>query len=106
MIIPFSMEDGLLICKGKSNPRWNYSAPHGCGRVDSRRWCKSKDENGKPNISLDEARGRMAEKDIYYSKLPLDETKLAYKDPKIIEESIADTAEIVDRVKPVLAMKD
>jgi RNA-splicing ligase RtcB len=99
MIIPFSMEDGLLICKGKSNREWNYSAPHGCGRVDSRRWAKE-------NLSLDEARGRMAEKDIYCSKLPLDETKLAYKDPEIIEKSIADTAEIVDRVKPVMAMKD
>lgn len=99
MIIPFSMEDGLLICKGKSNPRWNYSAPHGAGRLGSRRWAKE-------NLSLDEARSRMAEKDIYCSKLPLDETKLAYKDPKIIEESIADTADIVDRIYPVIAMKD
>ncbi|GAG50914.1 unnamed protein product, partial [marine sediment metagenome] len=70
-----------------------------CGRVDSRRWAKE-------NLSLDEAQGRMAEKDIYYSKLPLDETKLAYKDPIIIEKSIADTADIVDRVYPIMVMKD
>ena len=35
-IIPFNMRDGLLICEGKSNPEWNYSAPHGAGRVLSR----------------------------------------------------------------------
>jgi RNA-splicing ligase RtcB len=99
MIIPFSMEDGLLICKGKSNTEWNYSAPHGCGRLGSRRWAKE-------TLSLDEARARMKEKGIYCSKLPLDESAGAYKDPKVVEEAIAETAEIVDRVKPVLAMKD
>jgi RNA-splicing ligase RtcB len=99
MIVPFSMEDGLLICKGKSNSEWNYSAPHGAGRVDSRRWAKE-------NLSIEEAESRMKDKDIYFSKLPLDETKLAYKDPKIIEDAIAPTADIIDRVKPVIAMKE
>ncbi|NIQ06230.1 MAG: RtcB family protein, partial [Candidatus Korarchaeota archaeon] len=42
MIIPFNMEDGLLICEGKSNPEWNYSAPHGAGRVFSRSVAKKK----------------------------------------------------------------
>jgi RNA-splicing ligase RtcB len=99
MIIPFSMRDGLLICRGKNNKEWNFSAPHGCGRVDSRKWAKE-------NLSLDEARAEMKEKDIYCSHLPLDETAGAYKDPKVIEEAIAPTAEIIDRVRPVLAMKD
>jgi tRNA-splicing ligase RtcB (3'-phosphate/5'-hydroxy nucleic acid ligase) len=98
MIIPFNMEDGILICEGKSNEEWNYSAPHGAGRVDSRRWAKE-------NLSLDEAKHRMEEKGIYSSKIPIDETKLAYKDPKIIEDAIEPTATIINRLKPILSCK-
>jgi len=98
MIIPFNMEDGILLCKGKSNPEWNYSAPHGSGRVASRTWAKQ-------NLSLNEAKERMSNRGIYCSTMPLDETKLAYKDPKIIEQAIGPTAEIVNRLKPVLCCK-
>lgn len=99
MIIPFNMEDGILICEGKSNPEWNFSAPHGAGRVGSRSWAKK-------NLNLEDAKHRMEKKDIYFSTLPKDELKGAYKDPKIIEDAIEPTAVIIDRIKPVLAMKD
>lgn len=99
MIIPFNMEDGILICEGKSNEEWNYSAPHGSGRVASRRWAKD-------HLSNSDAQKRMEDKGIYFSTLPTDELKGAYKDPKIIEESIEPTAEIIDRLTPVIAMKD
>lgn len=99
MIIPFNMEDGILICEGKSNKEWNYSAPHGAGRVASRRWAKD-------NLSNSDAEKRMKDKGIYFSTLPTDELKGAYKDPKIIEESIGPTAEIIDRLIPAIAMKD
>lgn len=99
MIIPFNMEDGILLCEGLSNPEWNYSAPHGAGRVGSRSWAKK-------NLNLSEAENRMKKNDIYFSTLPTDELKGAYKDPKIIEEAIKPTAIIIDRFKPVLAMKD
>ncbi len=99
MIIPFNMEDGTLICKGKSNAEWNYSAPHGAGRVGSRKWAKK-------NLSKRDAEKSMKEKDIYFSVLPLDETKGAYKDSQIIEDSIGPTAEIIDKIKPVLNMKE
>ena len=99
MIIPFNMEDGILICTGKSNPEWNYSAPHGAGRVGSRAWAKK-------NLNLNEAQHNMEKKGIYFSTLPKDELKGAYKDPAIIEAAIEPTAAIVDRIKPVLAMKD
>lgn len=36
LIIPMNMRDGSLICRGKGNPDWNYSAPHGAGRLMSR----------------------------------------------------------------------
>ena len=48
----------------------------------------------------------MEQSDIYFSKLPKDELKGAYKDPKIIEDAIEPTAMIVDRFKPVLVMKE
>ena len=99
MIIPFNMEDGILLCEGKSNPDWNFSAPHGAGRVASRSWAKK-------NISKDKATERMKKKGIYISTLPVDEAKEAYKDPKIIEDAIGPTATIIDRLKPVLVMKD
>lgn len=99
MVIPFNMQDGILLCEGKSNPEWNFSAPHGAGRLGSRRWAKE-------NLDLDEARENMEQNDIYCSKLPLDEVKSAYKDPKLIEDAIAPTADIIDRFKPVLAMKE
>ena len=99
MIIPFNMLDGILICEGKTNEEWNFSAPHGAGRVGSRRWAKE-------NLSLEEAEKQMKEKDIYFSKLPLDETSGAYKNSKIIESSIEPTATIIDRLKPIISMKD
>ena len=99
MIIPFNMEDGILICSGRSNPEWNFSAPHGAGRVGSRKWAKE-------NLDLDAAKHRMEKNKIYFSTLPKDELKGAYKDPKIIEDAIEPTAFIVDRLKPVIAMKD
>ena len=40
MVIPFNMRDGILVCEGKSNPEWNYSAPHGAGRLMSRAQAK------------------------------------------------------------------
>lgn len=100
MIIPFNMRDGLLICEGKSNQEWNYSAPHGAGRVMSR-------GEAKKRILLEKFRDDM--KGVYSTsvcKATLDEAPDAYKDPSIIEEAIGPTAEIVDRVKPVINLKD
>jgi len=100
LIIPFNMADGLLICEGKSNPDWNFSAPHGAGRLMSR-------GNASRNIDLDKFKFRM--KGIVSTsvcKSTLDESPQAYKDPKMIEEAIAPTAIIIDRVKPILNLKD
>jgi len=102
VVIPFNMEDGLLICEGKSNPEWNYSAPHGAGRISSRSSIKKK---MKQTSSQELIKERMKNKGIYTSLVPLDETKEAYKDPKIIEEAIAPTATIIDRAIPVLNIK-
>lgn len=99
MIIPFNMEDGLLIVEGKSNEEWNCSAPHGAGRLFSR-------SHAKKTLSLTKAKKDMKDKDIYSSNIPLDECKSAYKDAEIIEICIEPTADIIHRVKPVMNMKD
>ncbi|WP_249650686.1 RtcB family protein, partial [Lysinibacillus sp. D4A3_S15] len=40
LVIPMNMCDGSLICIGKGNADWNNSAPHGAGRMYSRRAAK------------------------------------------------------------------
>ena len=93
------MEDGILLCKGKGNEEWNNSAPHGAGRFMSIRKAKEK-------CSAEVARERMEAKGIYASVIPVDEVKEAYKDPKIIEDAIEPTAEIIDRIIPIMTMKE
>ena len=99
MIIPFNMRDGILICEGKSNEDWNYSAPHGAGRVLSRMQARKQIEMKDFIESM---------KGIYsssISKNTLDEAPQAYKDSKEIEKLIMPTADIIDRLKPVLNIK-
>lgn len=99
LVIPMNMRDGVLLCKGKGNPDWNYSAPHGAGRVLSRSEAKKK-------LQMEEFEKEM--KGIYSSSVcesTLDESPMAYKDAKIIQECIGDTVEIIDLIKPVLNIK-
>ena len=99
-IIPFNMAEGLLICVGKSNPDWNFSAPHGAGRLMSRSEASRK-------IDLDKFKFKM--KDIVSTSVckgTLDEAPQAYKSSKMIESAIEPTVNILDRVKPILNLKD
>jgi len=99
MIIPFNMRDGILICEGKSNPDWNYSAPHGAGRVLSR-------GQARKRINLETFKTQM--QGIFSTSVgqgTLDEAPDAYKDCRVIEEAIEPTATIIDRIKPILNMK-
>jgi RNA-splicing ligase RtcB len=100
MIIPFNMRDGILICEGKSNPDWNFSAPHGAGRVYSRSKAKSE-------LSLEKFENDMS--GIFSTSVcqgTIDESPDAYKDSKIIEAAIEPTAKILDRIIPIHNMKD
>lgn len=95
-IVPLNMRDGTLIVEGGSNDAWNRSVCHGAGRVMSR--TQAHDE-------LDAAEFRETMDGIVASKLPLDESPMAYKDAALIEEAIGPTAEIVDRLEPRLNLK-
>jgi hypothetical protein len=99
MIIPFNMRDGILICEGKSNPDWNYSAPHGAGRVLAR-------NQAFKTLDIDEFKKEM--EGIYSTSVcqqTLDESPMAYKDKDVIMKAIQDTAVIIDTIKPIMNIK-
>lgn len=99
LIIPMNMRDGSLICVGKGNPEWNYSAPHGAGRLMSR-------AKAKKEISMDDFKSSMS--DIYTTSVcegTLDEAPQAYKSADEIMSLISDTVDIIDVVKPIYNFK-
>lgn len=99
IIIPINMRDGCIIAIGKGNPDWNYSAPHGAGRLYPRSKCREL-------ISLDSFKESM--KGIYSTSIgneTLDEAPEAYKPMHEILENIKDTVEIVEIIKPVYNFK-
>ena len=98
LIIPFNMEDGILFCEGKSTPEWNFSAPHGAGRVLSRSAVKKQHTTERTEKS-------MKSKNIFTSCIPGDEIPEAYKPATIIESEIEPTATILFKAVPVLNIK-
>ncbi|MBR0519642.1 RtcB family protein, partial [bacterium] len=99
VLIPINMRDGSVLAVGKGNPDWNYSAPHGAGRIMSRKEAKNK-------LKLEDYKEVMA--GIYttsISEATLDEAPMAYKSLNDIIDVIGDTVEIVDVMKPVYNFK-
>lgn len=99
LLIPINMRDGSLICVGKGNPEWNCSAPHGAGRIMSRR-------EALKRLSLEEYSRQM--QGIYTScvgRATLDEAPMAYKSIDDIVSNIGPTAEIVERIVPIYNFK-
>ena len=99
LLIPINMRDGSLICTGKGNPEWNFSAPHGAGRLMSRK-------QAFESLSLDEYKNEM--EGIFTTCVgtaTLDEAPMAYKSIDEIIEQIEPTAEIIERIKPVYNFK-
>lgn len=99
LLIPINMRDGSLVCIGKGNPDWNYSAPHGAGRLMSR-------NKAKNSYTVSEFKKQMA--GIYTTSVnaeTLDECPMAYKGMEDIVNNIGDTAEIVNIIKPIYNFK-
>lgn len=98
-IIPISMAYGSLIVKGKGNPDWNYSGPHGAGRLLSR-------SDAKNSISM--ADYKKAMEGIYTTSVnssTIDESPMAYKNAEEIIRNIADTADVINIIKPIYNFK-
>ncbi len=99
VLIPINMRDGSIIALGKGNPDWNYSAPHGAGRLMSRNTAKEK-------LTLDEFKRSM--EGIYSTSVnesTLDESPFAYKSIEDILDNINDTVEILHIIKPIYNYK-
>ncbi len=99
-LLPFNMRDGILICEGLSNPDWLCTSPHGSGRLFSR-------SKAKETVDFDEYKKSM--KGIVttsVTKSTLDESPQSYKNSELIESLIQDTAVVIDRIKPILNIKD
>lgn len=99
VLIPINMRDGAIIARGKGNPEYNYSGPHGAGRLMSRGEAKEK-------VSIEEFQDSM--KGIYSTSVmesTIDESPMAYKPIEEIIENIQDTVEIVKIIKPIYNFK-
>lgn len=99
LVIPLNMRDGLLLCRGKGNPEWNYSAPHGAGRLYSR-------SKAKEVFTIEEYAEQM--NGIYstcINESTIDEAPFVYKDYQEIMECIEPTVEILDRLIPIFNFK-
>ncbi|MBI9030898.1 RtcB family protein [bacterium] len=99
VIIPFNMRDGIAICTGKGNSDWNFSAPHGAGRILSR-------NKAKTQLCLEQFKDDM--KGVYTTcvhQTTLDESPRAYKDKDMILDAIKDTVDVDFILKPLYNFK-
>lgn len=99
LLIPINMRDGSLLCIGKGNPDWNYSAPHGAGRLMSRM-------KARESFTVSEFKKQMA--GVYTTTVnaqTLDECPMAYKSMEDIVENIQDTASIIKIIRPIYNFK-
>ena len=99
VLIPINMRDGSVLAVGKGNPDWNFSAPHGAGRIMSH-------TAAKEHLDLDEYRREMA--GIYTTSVneaTLDEAPMAYKSLADIIGVIGETVDIIEVLKPIYNFK-
>ena len=99
VLIPINMRDGSVLAIGKGNPEWNYSAPHGAGRVMSR-------TKAKNTLTMDKYIKTMS--GIYTTSVnedTLDEAPMAYKRLEDIIDVIKESVEVIDVMKPIYNFK-
>ncbi|NLJ95132.1 MAG: RtcB family protein [Clostridiaceae bacterium] len=99
LLIPINMRDGCIIAVGKGNPDWNYSAPHGAGRIMSRTQAKKRVRFSDYKKSME---------GIYttsVNKRTLDESPMVYKPLEEIVDNIKDTAEVIKIIRPIYNFK-
>ena len=99
VLIPINMRDGSVLAIGKGNPEWNFSAPHGAGRIMSR-------TTAKESLDLEEYKREMA--GVYttsVSEATLDEAPMAYKSLEDIIDVIRDSVDVIEVLKPIYNFK-
>lgn len=99
VLIPLNMRDGSILAVGRGNEDWNCSAPHGAGRIYSR-------SAAKATLSMDDFTKSM--RSVYSTSVredTLDESPMAYKPAELIVDSIGDTVDIIDMLRPLYNFK-
>ncbi|HDR7338749.1 TPA: RtcB family protein [Bacillus cereus] len=99
VIIPINMRDGSIIAFGKGNPDWNFSGPHGAGRIMSRK-------KAKESLSLEEFQNTMIE--VWTTSVvesTIDEAPMVYKPMDEIIENTKETIDIKHIIKPLYNFK-
>lgn len=99
VLIPINMRDGSVLAIGRGNLEWNYSAPHGAGRLMSR---------GAARETLSMEAYTEAMKGIYTTSVnpsTIDEAPMAYKSLEDIIDVIRDSVDVVDIMKPIYNFK-
>ena len=94
LVIPMNMRDGVFLCVGLGNPDWNYSAPHGAGRIMSRK-------KARETISAEDYVNSM--EGIFTTSVgygTIDEAPMAYKNAEEIRKLIQPTCGVIDLMKP------
>jgi tRNA-splicing ligase RtcB len=99
VLIPLNMRDGSIIAIGKGNPDWNYSAPHGAGRIMSR-------TKAKEVVNFEDFKDSM--EGIFTTSVTvatIDEAPMVYKPKEEILDNISETVDIVEIIKPIYNFK-
>lgn len=99
VLIPMNMRDGSVLAVGRGNPEWNFSAPHGAGRLMSR-------TKAKETLSMEVYKEAM--KGIYTTSVneaTLDEAPFAYKSIEDVIDVIRESVDIIDIMKPIYNFK-
>ena len=99
VLIPINMRDGSVLAVGKGNPEWNYSAPHGAGRIMSR-------TAAKEQLDMEEYKREMA--GVYttsVSEATIDEAPMAYKSLSDIIDVIRESVDVIEVLKPIYNFK-
>ena len=99
VLIPINMRDGSVLAVGRGNPDWNYSAPHGAGRLMSRKVAKD-------TLSMEEYQEIM--KGVYTTSInenTLDEAPMAYKSLEDIIDVIRESVDVIEVLEPIYNFK-
>jgi RNA-splicing ligase RtcB len=99
VIIPLNMRDGAIIGEGLGNPDWNFSAPHGAGRIMSR------SQAFKQINMADFAQSMNGIYSETVTETTKDECPMVYKPMAEILGNITDTVEVVNIIKPIFNFK-
>lgn len=101
VIIPFNMADGIALCVGKGSDKYNFSAPHGAGRILSR-------TQANRELNVSDFQTQMKSAGVFTTTAnsdTLDEAPGAYKPMDLILENIKETVDVSELIKPIYNFK-